>query len=116
MFFFGFMDSELKPWEKFLGWIFASVLPLMPVVMFYSFDGKSYLSRMISGLSGVLLLHFGLILMSGVFGLISASSMRFLGVTEEINRYYLVDSNQYPTDILKKNTGKQKNVATITIY
>jgi len=102
MFLFGFMDSELKPQEKFLGWILASVLPLMPVFMFYSFDGKSYHSIMISGLSGVLLLHFGLLLMSGVFGLISASSMKFLGVTEEINRYYLVDSNQYPTDVLKE--------------
>jgi len=95
----GGIDFRLAEWEKFLGWVLVSVIPLMPVVLFYSFAGKGYASRVACGLIGVLLVHFGLLLMSGVFGLVSVGSMRVIGVSENISRDYLVDGRQYPKNI-----------------
>jgi len=96
----GGIDSRFAEWEKFLGWIIVSVIPLLPVVFFYAIDRLRFISRVMFVFVGVLVVHVELLLMSGVFGLISASSMGLVGVSEDVNRDYLVDSRQYPRDVL----------------
>jgi len=87
--------------------LFLSVIPLVPVVLFYVREGKGEFSQVVGGAAGVLLFHAGLFVgVPWIFGVASTSAMMFLGVVDMEPKRYLVNEAQYPEKSLNNENER----------